>query len=96
MKNNNEFDHIITNAKRVLKLSAQYEIHTYVQEFTKEFHVVFIYKIYVLEGEVNANFDLNKAWDLLQDAVDPLSSDANVFRRQMLNCMTLIMHLETM
>lgn len=64
MKNNNELDHIITNAQRVLKLTSRYETHTYVEKFTKEYHIVSIYKVYFLEGELDANFDLNKAFDL--------------------------------
>ena len=60
MENNNDFDHIITNAQRVLELSAQYKTHTFNEEFTKECHLVFIYKLYVLEGEEDANVYLNK------------------------------------
>ena len=41
MENNDEFDHILTNAQRVFKLS------TYVKEFTEERNVVFIYGAYV-------------------------------------------------
>ena len=41
--NDDEFDHIVKNSQRVLGLSVQYENHPYVEEFTKQCNVVFIY-----------------------------------------------------
>ena len=46
-----EFDHIVENLQSVLKLNAQYENDPYVEEFTKECSVMFMYGTYVLEGE---------------------------------------------
>ena len=43
MTDDNELDHILENSQRVLGLSAQYENHRYVEEFTKQFNVMFIY-----------------------------------------------------
>ena len=40
---NDEFDFIIKNSQRVLGLSIQYENHGYVEEFTKQCNVMFIY-----------------------------------------------------
>ena len=54
MTDDDEFDHIVENSKRVLKLDDQYENHPYVEEFTKECSVMFIYGTYVLEGEADA------------------------------------------
>ena len=60
MTNDDEFDHIVENSKRILKLNNQYENHTYVKEFTKECSVMFIYGTYVLEGEGGAKFSLSE------------------------------------
>ena len=35
MVDDDEFDYIVKNSPRVLKLSAQYENHPYVKQFTK-------------------------------------------------------------
>ena len=43
MTDDDEFDHIVGNTQRVLKLSAQYENHSYVEEFTKERSVMLVY-----------------------------------------------------
>ena len=43
MADDDEFDHIVKNSERVLKLTAQYENHLYTQEFTKECSVMFVY-----------------------------------------------------
>ena len=76
---------IVKNSQRVLRLNAQYENHPYVEEFTKQCNVMFIYGTYVLEGEANAKFSLGDIWNLFQE--DPLPNNASNFRRQMINCM---------
>lgn len=48
-ENNDELDHITTSAQRILKLSAQYENHSHVKEFTRECNVVFIKETQVME-----------------------------------------------
>ena len=53
-----EFNYIVKNPQRVLGLNAQNENHPYVEEFTKECNVMFIYGTYVLEGEAEAKFYL--------------------------------------
>ena len=58
------FDHIVKNSQRVLKLNAQYENHPYVEEFTKERSIMFVYGTYLLEGEEDANFSLVDIWKL--------------------------------
>ena len=58
MTSDDEFDDILENLQRVLRLNAQYENHPYVEEFTKECNVMFIYGTYVLEGEADAKFSL--------------------------------------
>ena len=35
MADDDEFDHIVKNSRRVLRLNDQYENHLYVEEFTK-------------------------------------------------------------
>ena len=64
MADDDEFDHIVKNSQRVLKLNAQYENHPYVEEFTKERSIMFVYGTYLLEGEEDANFSLVDIWKL--------------------------------
>ena len=58
MADDDEFDHIVKNSQRVLKLNAQYENHLYVEEFTKERNAMFVCGTYFLEGETDAKFSL--------------------------------------
>ena len=44
MADDDAFDHIVENSQRVLKLNARFENHRYVEEFTKELSVMFIYR----------------------------------------------------
>ena len=85
MTDDDEFDHIVKNSQRVLRLNDQYENHPYVEEFTKECNVMFVYGTYVLEGEVYAKFSLDDIWNLFQG--DTLPSNTSNFCRQMTNCM---------
>ena len=48
MADDDEFDHIVKNSQRVFRLNSQYENHPYVEEFTKECNVMFVYGTYVL------------------------------------------------
>ena len=43
MVDDDEFDHILGNSQRVLRINAQYENHLYVGEFTKVCIVMFAY-----------------------------------------------------
>ena len=43
-----EFDHIVKNSQGVLRLKDQYKNHPYVEEFTKECNVMFVYGAYNL------------------------------------------------
>ena len=85
MTDDDEFDHVVKNSQRVLRLNDQYENHPYVEEFTKECNVMFVYGTYVLEGEVDAKFSLRDIWNLAQG--DTLPNNASNFCRQMINCM---------
>lgn len=79
MANNDDFDHIVDNLQRVLKLSAQYEDHPYVEVFTKEYSIMFVFVTNFLEGETDVKFSLSEIWNLLQDVVDPLPDNASIF-----------------
>ena len=85
MTDDDEFHHIVENSQRVLKLNTQYENHPYVEEFTKESSVMFVYGTYVLEGEAHAKFSLGEIWNLLQAGPSP--NNASNFCRQMIKCM---------
>ena len=58
MVDNDEFDYIFKNSQRVFGLNDQYENHPYVEEFTKQCNVMFVYGTYVLEGKVDSTFSL--------------------------------------
>ena len=66
-----EFDYIVKNSRRVLGLSTQYESHPCVQEFTKQCSVMFVYGTYSLEGEADAKFSLGDIWNLFQEDLLP-------------------------
>ena len=82
MADDDEFDHIVKNSQRVLKLNDQYENHPNVEEFTKERSVMFVYGTYILEGEADGKFSLGDIWNLLQSP-----NNASNFCRQIINCM---------
>ena len=92
MADDDEFDHIVKNSQRVLKLNAQYENHPYTEEFTKERSFMFVYRTYVLEGKVDAKFSLGDIWNLFQG--DTLPNNAGNFFRQMINCMKAWRYLQ--
>ena len=79
MTDDDKFDHIVENLQRVLKLNAQYENHPYVEEFTKECSVMFIYGTYLLEGVTDIKFSLGEIWNLLQAGTLP-NNASNVFQ----------------
>ena len=85
MADSDKLDHILEDSQRVLGLSAQYENHRYIEEFTKQCTVMFIYGTYVLEREADAKFSLGDIWNLFHE--DTLPNNANNFCRQMINCM---------
>ena len=85
MADDDEFEYIVKNSQRELKLNDQYENHPYAQEFTRECSVMFVYRTYVLEGEADAKFSLDDIWNLFQE--DLLPNNASNFSRQMINCM---------
>ena len=56
MADDDEFDYIVKNSRRVLGLNPQYENHQYVEEFTKQCNVMFVCGTYTLKGEADSNF----------------------------------------
>ena len=50
----------------MFRLNDEYENYPYVEEFTKERSVMFVYGTYVSEGEVDAKFSLGDVWNLFQ------------------------------
>ena len=60
-----EFDYIVENSERVTGLNAQYENHQYVEEFTKQGNVMFIYETQILEGETDAKFFFGEYVELI-------------------------------
>ena len=84
-----EFDYIVKNSQMVLGLNVQHKNHPYVEEFTKQYNVMFVYETYVLEGEADSKFSLNEIWNLFQK----LKNTSN-FSRQMINCMEVWNYLQ--
>ena len=85
MADDDEFDHIVKNSQRVLRLNDQYENHSYVEEFTKQCNFMYVYGTYILEGEVDAKFSLGGIWKLFQK--DLLRNNSSNFCRQMIKSM---------
>ena len=77
MADDDEFEHIVRNSQRIFKLNAQYKNHPYVEEFTKECNVMFVYGTYVLEAEVDGKFSLCDIWNFFQG--DTLPNNASIF-----------------
>ena len=67
MADDDEFEYIVKNSQRVLRLNDQYKNHPFVDEFTKEHGAIFLYGTYVLEGEVVAKFSLDDIWTIFQE-----------------------------
>ena len=85
MADDDEFDHIVKNSQRVLRLNDQYENHSYVEEFTKQCNFMYVYGTYILEGKVDAKFSLGGIWKLFQK--DLLRNNSSNFCRQMIKSM---------
>ena len=92
MTDDDEFDHIVKNSQRVFRLNDQCENHPYVEEFTKECNVLFVYGTYVLEEQVDAKFSLGDTWNLYQEGTLP--NNTSNFCRQMINCMKALNYLQ--
>ena len=84
-----EFDYIVKNSQRVLGLSIKYENHRYVEKFTKQCNVMFIYGTYALEGEAHSKFSLSDIWNLFQEP-----KNTSNFYRKMINCMNAWNYLQ--
>ena len=87
-----EFDHVVKNSQRVLRLNDEYKNHLYVEEFAKTHSAMFVYGTYILEGEADAKFSLDDIWNLFQE--DALPNNACMFCRQMINCMNAWNYLQ--
>ena len=83
MADDDELDHMVKNSQRVIKFNDQFENHPYVEEFTKECNIIFVYGTYFLE--VDTKFFLGDIRNLFQR--DTLPNNAGNFCRQILNCM---------
>ena len=82
MTDDDELDHILENSQKVFRLSVQYENHPYVEEFTKQYNVMFVYGTYALEREADSKFSLSDIWNLFQKPNNTSNSC-----RQIVNCM---------
>ena len=85
MADNDEFNHIVKNSYKVLRLHDQCENHPHTEEFTIGRNVIFVYGTYVLEGKPEAKFSLSDKLNLFQEGTLP--NNASNFCRQMINCM---------
>ena len=87
MVHDDEFEHIVRNSQRVLKLNDQYKNHPFVEQFTKECNVMFFYG-----SKIDAKFHLGDIWNLFQG--DNLPNNVSNFCRQMINCMRVWNYLQ--
>ena len=58
MADDDNFDHVVKNSQRVLRLNDQCKNYPCIDKFTKERSVMFVYQTYVLEGKADAKFSL--------------------------------------
>ena len=58
MADDGEFEYLVKNSQRMVRLNNQYENHLYVEEFIKECNVMFVYRTHILEGGACAKFSL--------------------------------------
>ena len=78
MMSNDEFDFMVKNSQRVLKLNDQYKNHQYVEEFTKQCGAMLIYVTYVLEADVKFSLiNRMRAWNYLQKTSEYRGHQAN-------------------
>ena len=65
--NDDEFDYLVKNSQKVFGLSVQYKNHRYVEEFTRQCNVMFVYGTYALEGEADSKFSLSDIWNFFSE-----------------------------
>ena len=53
MADEEEFSHLKSRITEVKKLKLKYKIHSYVEEYMREWMVMFSYGTYMLEGEID-------------------------------------------
>ena len=73
MADEEEFSHLKSRITEVKRLTLKYKNHPYVDEFMREWMVMFSYGTYILEGEIDPNFSSSEIWGLIQDSEYKLS-----------------------
>ena len=87
MADEDKFSHLKSRITEVKKLTLKYKNHSYVDEFMREWMVMFSYGTYILEGEIDPNFSSSEIWGLIQDSEYKLSNSNKVIQRRLVNCM---------
>ena len=78
MADEDEFSHLKSRITEVKRLTSKYKNHPYVDEFMREWMVMFSYGTYILEGEIDPNFSSSEIWSLIQDSEYKLSNSDKV------------------
>ena len=68
MADEDEFSYMKSRITETMKLTSKYNNHSYVEDFMRDWKVIFSYDTYVLEGEINPNFSSSKIWSLIQES----------------------------
>ena len=66
MADEDEFSHLKSRITEVKRLTSKYKNHPYIDEFMREWKVIFSYGTYMLEGKIN--FSSSDIWSLIQDS----------------------------
>ena len=81
MVNENEFSHLKSRITEVKKLTSRYKNHPYVEDFRREWKVIFLYGTYASESEIDPNFSPSEIWSLIQQT---LSIRTRLFKKDSL------------
>ena len=91
MADEDEFSYMKSRITEVKKLRSKYKNHSYVEDFMRDWKVIFSYGTYALEGEIDPNFSSSKIWSLIQDSEE---YNNKVIRRRLVNLIRAVKYLQ--
>ena len=98
MSDDTEYRHVLHKISGVSNLTRERKNHKYVEEFLNQWNIIFAYGTYLFEGEIAAqvdpSFSASETWSLMQDPHVTLSNSDKNFRRQMVNFMCALKHIQ--
>ena len=83
MADEDEFSYMKSRITEVKSLTSKYKNHRYVEDFMRDWKVIFSYGTYVLEGEIN--FPPSDIWS---------NSENKVIQRRLVNLISAVEYLQ--